>query len=309
MSLFKRSFVVIGILGATAAGFAGGQLVYEEINPAPCSSPLTYKLGAFDPRFGISKADFVADMKEAADIWSTALAPDGSRPLLAYEPNGTIPVNLVFDSRQAMVDTAASLAAGVDQTKATAASLIQEIDSLKSEYSASDAEYQRLAGQFQQALQNYNAEVSYWNARGGAPASQYARIQGDRSALDQLQNQADTAMIRTNDLVRQINSLVDQYNALASKANSVVSKINQTAGQQFEEGEYVSDSQGQRIDIYEFDSKTKLVRLLAHEMGHALGLDHNSDPQSIMYYLNQANTLTLSPEDIASIKAVCGVKN
>jgi predicted Zn-dependent protease len=105
-----------------------------------------------------------------------------------------------------------------------------------------------------------------------------------------------------------VNAGVGEYNALVRQANSKIDIINQSADKEFEQGDYVSDSEGQRINVYEFEGKAKLVRLLAHEMGHALGIDHNDDPASIMYYLNQGKGMKLSSADLAALKKVCRVQ-
>ncbi|MES2214229.1 MAG: matrixin family metalloprotease [Patescibacteria group bacterium] len=99
--------------------------------------------------------------------------------------------------------------------------------------------------------------------------------------------------------------LIRKYNSLVDQANQKVSTINESAGKEFNEGEYIYDEAGQRINIYEFTSRAELVRVLAHELGHALGLDHNSNPDSIMYYLNQSENGALTPEDSADLEALC----
>ena len=285
---------------------AGGLLTgsYFILSKGPCDSPLTYRIGQFDPKFGVSQADFQADIAAADKIWETQ-GDAGGRKLFAYDPHGTLPINLVYDTRQATVDTNKQLAASVDQTVASADTVKSRFLALKSEYDQSKADYQAAADAFQSTLDSYNAEVASWNARGGAPAPEYTKLQDEKSSLENLRNDANAKMLAANDLVRQVNALVDQYNSIVTAANVDVKKINQSADSEFEAGEYISDAQGARINVYEFDSTAKLVRLLAHEMGHSLGLGHNSNPQSIMYYLNNSTSLVLSTDDIKDLKAAC----
>ena len=55
-------------------------------------------------------------------------------------------------------------------------------------------------------------------------------------------------------------------------------------------------------------NRNRLIRLLAHELGHSLGLHHSDNPEAIMYRLIQSDSLELAPDDIAMIKARCGGK-
>ena len=47
---------------------------------------------------------------------------------------------------------------------------------------------------------------------------------------------------------------------------------------EFEEGFFKSKEGRQSITIYHFENETKLVRLLVHELGHALRLKHSDNP-------------------------------
>lgn len=102
------------------------------------------------------------------------------------------------------------------------------------------------------------------------------------------------------------NAQVDSFNASIDATNAEIAQYNQTAGQPFEEGEYVSDASGRRVNIFEFVSDTQLERVLAHELGHAIGLGHNTNPQSIMYAQNESGNLVPTADDLAALKGVCG---
>jgi predicted Zn-dependent protease len=51
---------------------------------------------------------------------------------------------------------------------------------------------------------------------------------------------------------------------------------------------------------------TELFQVLLHEMGHALGLDHSTDPNAVMYPSLGPQNRTLDASDIAGIDAIYG---
>lgn len=63
---------------------------------------------------------------------------------------------------------------------------------------------------------------------------------------------------------------------------------------------------GSKIMIYEFSSTADLRLTLAHEFGHALGLQHNHDPQALMFPMMQKQDLQnfkLTSADLALLNA------
>jgi predicted Zn-dependent protease len=77
-------------------------------------------------------------------------------------------------------------------------------------------------------------------------------------------------------------------------------------GDEFCEGNYLSKGGKQTITIYKYDSSNRLVRVIAHEFGHALGLNHNDNTEAIMYRLIQSDSTRLTPADVTALKTRCG---
>jgi hypothetical protein len=64
---------------------------------APCKRPITYMLGRFDDRFGISRDYYLSALAEAEAIWEDP----SSRNLFAFATGtGVVKVNLIYDYRQ-----------------------------------------------------------------------------------------------------------------------------------------------------------------------------------------------------------------
>jgi len=136
-----------------------------------------------------------------------------------------------------------------------------------------------------------------------AQLTQVANEYGD------LKKQYDSLNARhqaTQEMYDNLQTLYARYEALRKQINADVAAGQQIPTGEVEEGKYVSDAAGTRIYIYAFQDKTELERTLIHELGHALGLEHVKNADSIMYPSNNSSQNTsLTKEDLAELARAC----
>jgi chromosome segregation ATPase len=270
----------------------------------PCRAPLEYSVGRLDEGFKMSESEFLKAIAEAEAIWEEGIGKD----LFVYDPDGKLPVNLIYDERQATADRNEALELEVDETKESADTVKREFETLRDTYEAREREYEALLADFKAQQADYVADVRYWNDRGGAPEGEYKKLEAEGARLKSLHASLEEKRLEVNRLAREVNSRVDAYNRLVKDINSTIETINESADKEFEQGEYISEGRSALINIYEFRERSQLVRVIAHELGHALGIDHNDNPESIMHYINKSDSLEASVEDIASLRAACRLK-
>ena len=314
MKRFLNIFILLVILGALVYQYRD-ILIARFLPVAPCSQPIPYELGTFDTQFNISKDYFLSALSDAEAIWEKPQGDYMGKELFIYAPTNTsssvLKINLIYDYRQEATSKLASLGIVVKDDRASYDALKVKYTSLQTKIVIAKNDYDARVQSFNTEQKNYNQEVQSWNAKGGAPQADYNRLQQEKSSLDAQSSQLKVSQTVINEMVTEVNALVVVLNRLVDTLNLSVEKYNTTnvsRGESFEEGVYISDGINKGIDIYEFSNRQKLVRVLAHELGHALGLEHSDDPKAIMYKLNQGNNEILTTADLGALKTRCGIK-
>lgn len=283
----KIYFVLIPVVVLLFFGFLNRDIVSAKVNDvlyqSPCDTPKYYSIGRVDSEFQLSRPAFAEAMSEAATIWEVAYGKE----VFVYDPKAPFTVDLIYDSRQ-------SLNTEINQMSDA---LTTEDSALKPEI----AEHNRKSKDLERRIAALNEEIQSWNERGGAPADVYERLISEQAALNKQVDALNAEGVSLQVSTKNLNDRIDQL-------NNTVDTFNEALQYKPEGGKYILDAAGERIEISIFDSHQELVSVLAHEMGHALGMNHVLNPESIMF-AKSSGAVTPSQDDLKELALACHKQN
>jgi len=322
-----RTLFPEGIPSLNSIGIFSGRRI------SSCSiGSIPYAIGTVDPEFGVSKEAFAEAVKEAEAIWESVAGKD---IFTVSSSPSAMGVSLVFDERQAetieLKERLAGIGSAEERYKAIKdeyqglslriAPMAEEINSLKEKYSLMEEDLFVTAGLYEKKRKSYEDDVAYWNKRGGAPKPEYERLALEKGEIDILFNQIKAKEEQFKALGAEINGKVSAYNELAGQINMVAGMLNRLAEsvnagiesynrlaadrEEFVTGVYRTEGPKRSIDVYQFYDYRDLVIIIAHEMGHSLGISHGESEGSIMYPKIKSQEAKLSEEDTALLKGAC----
>lgn len=284
------------LLPVALVGLVAHYALSDIKDPPRCAEPIAYTVLAPDPRFELSQEAFITAAEEAAQVWNEAAGKE-----LFRRGDTGIAVSLVYDERQEALALGDSIEAGQQEYRA----MKEEIDDLRVRYEELKRSYERTVSKYEADVAQYERDVASWNDRGGAPPSVYAQFAVRKATLERQQASLGSEAARIESLGRDINVRVASLNGLVERLNQNAEIFNETLGHDFDQGHYTADGDSEQITVYTFESREELVRVLAHELGHALGIGHTEDPESLMYPYNFGTSVSLSEEDRAALIEAC----
>lgn len=272
-----------------------------------CKLPLTYQIAEIDPRFGISEDEVKIALEESSSKWSQVI----NRSVAEYSDTGDIRVDLVYDNRQKLFDDEISFKEKIRTKEREIRSLESIHDRLNRKFTKEETNFKEQEKEFRTELDSFNDWVKERNENGGfleSEVSQYNNrkdeIELSRKRLQDRSNELNTLSNRLNEKVDELNTLIDEKNRLVDLYNDKFS-----GEKNFIQGQYKRNGNDETIVVYQFKDRRELRLVLAHEIGHALGIGHVSNNEAVMYdHTKDQNKekLQLTEDDKNAIIDICG---
>lgn len=252
------------------------QQIRNDLSKPPTEREIYYRIGTIDPRFNLSESEARSLIIEAAKIWEDPLG----HKFFFYDPKAVFTINFIYDQRQQTTNERKQaqhvLESNQDQNQIAKDNFQQKNSELSDEYRRHNDELAALNERINQHQRN----VAFINAHGGATPMEAQAMQmesdlinHDVTEFNQKGTNLDVEQVNLRHQGEIIQSQVDDYNQQVHNFNQ------KFVGHPFEAGLYKGDA----INIYEYDNKDELRLILAHELGHSLGLKHSRDPHALMY--------------------------
>lgn len=245
-------------------------------------------------------------MKEVEQLWASAM----DQPVLQYSKNGKVVIHLIYGEEQKRTEAEQLLTQKIQTKKDQITILEKEYEKLRANFLETREDFEGTLSDYNEKAREYSRLAEKWKGK-QIPEETFKKLKRMEKNIKQLRalverkrDNVESLRQKTNTKSRKLNRLIDVQNEMITDYNEQFS-----IAKKFNQGRYVREGESERINIFQFSNLAQLKTVLAHEAGHALGLDHVKDnPQSIMYpIMGEQNIfdLSLTDEDITAMQNRC----
>lgn len=283
-----------------------GKTDFTEKTEGPCSEPLTLRIGDIDQRFDVTKGELAELVQEVSNAWSEAT----NNRAIQLADDGDIAVNLIYDKEQKLTDRERQHKDRIEVEEHSISMIEREYNRLSDEYESGMQHYEVESQRLRQSIDRLNRWVNQTNNEGGFNQQNLSRYEDRKKEIDLKKRELARMEQRLKQKASELNSKVTFLNERIDGKNKLVDEYNQQfAGvREFTQGVYEWTADSKDINIFHFIDWDELKLVLAHEVGHALGIGHVSNPKSVMHKLmgKQARPgIELTSQDIQALQNVC----
>lgn len=272
-----------------------------------CRVSFQWTIGEIDDRFRITRDDVKRIMEEAIQLWEGALDEFETQ----YDEHRGIRLKFVYDERQELSNNERQFQERVHASRVEVETLETEYEQLVVQFEQRSEEFRRLSEEIERRVESLNSWIREKNDAGGLREDDVSRLETEKGVIDQLQRNEHSMQQDLNAFGGKIDELRERLNRTIDENNQMIEFYNREYAKenQFTSGRYEHAAGIKSITIYHFASEMELRLVLAHELGHALGLDHVPNPASIMHKTMreqlQQQTLALTSQDREAIQMLC----
>lgn len=277
----------------------------------PCSQPLHYTIGNIDPRFSITKAELEKAVETAVSVWNAGNETDMIARREGDPVQGDIIVRLVYDDRQDRTDREIRFRERIRSQQIRLDRQQLQHEQRRELFDERTSDYRIFAEQTTAQLNELNEWIKVKNDSGGFAGTDLGQFKQMKKDVEDARADVSRKQEELDQLARSINTEMDELNVKFDAHNKMIEQYNEEfAGDlRFAKATYQKTSAGGVVTVNQFMNDKELVLIIAHELGHALGISHLSRPESIMYSQmggQQLNpSIQLTQTDIIAVKNLC----
>ncbi|MCH8557711.1 MAG: matrixin family metalloprotease [Balneolia bacterium] len=272
----------------------------------PCELEFHYSISDIDSGFGLTDVQVRQAVENAINLWSDAIDTIHAEK----SPDANIAIRFVFDERQAGTNRAMQLEENLDIRRQRIDRMRADLLNAERRLQSRAEEHERLIMRINTHVESLNNFIEERNRAGGLNPAEVDRVESERAALNELQSQERQMRSGLQQKIEVNQRMLDELNREINFSNELADRFNEEVGpsRYFAGGNFERIGNEGTITIYHFANERELSLVLAHEVGHALGLSHVENSFSVMYRMIGAQLtrpeLRLTDEDIAEIRDV-----